>query len=40
MKAADDIDYLLSAAVYSTADGTYNGCGIVQGHAYTILSVF
>ena len=41
MKAADDIGYLLSAAVYYTDySSTTNGCGIVQGHAYTVISVF
>ena len=40
MKAADDIDYLMSAAVYATEDGLTNSCGIVQGHAYTVLAAF
>jgi hypothetical protein len=29
VKAADDLNYLLSVAVYATADGLYNKCGIV-----------
>ena len=41
MKAADDIDYLMSAAVYETVpDSVTNNCGIVQGHAYTVLTAF
>ena len=41
MNAADGLDYLMSAAVYfSDFSSTTNACGIVQGHAYTVLSAF
>lgn len=41
MKAADEIDYLMSAAVYySDFSSDTNSCGIIQGHAYTVLSAF
>ena len=29
MEAADELNYLLSAAVYATTSGMTNGCGIV-----------
>ena len=41
MKAADDLDYLLSAAVdYKVSGSMTNDCGIVQMHAYSVLSAF
>jgi len=41
VKAADEANYLLAAGVYYTNYSSQtNNCGIVQGHAYTILSAF
>jgi calpain-5 len=41
MKAADDVGYLLSAAVYQTdTSSVKNQCGIIQSHAYSVISVF
>lgn len=37
--AADDLDYLLGAGTDGSDTGT-NECGIIAGHAYTMLSVF
>ena len=38
-KAADDLDYLLGAGTDGNDSGT-NQCGIVAGHAYTMIAVF
>jgi len=38
-KAADDLDYLLGAGTDGSDTGT-NTCGIVAGHAYTMIAVF
>ena len=41
MKQADDLEYLMSAAVYfSDWNSDTNACGIIQGHAYSVLSAF
>lgn len=38
-KAADDLNYLLGAGT-DGYDSLYNTCGIVAGHAYSMMSVF
>ena len=38
-KAADDLNYLLGAGTDGVDTG-YNTCGIVAGHAYSMMSVF
>jgi hypothetical protein len=38
-KAADDLNYLLGAGTDGSDDG-FNSCGIVAGHAYTMMGVF
>jgi hypothetical protein len=39
MKAADDLNYILGAGTYGSDDAR-NTCNIVNGHAYSIISVF
>lgn len=39
MKAANDLDYILGAGTFGT-DTTTNACGVVAGHAYSVISAF
>jgi hypothetical protein len=39
MKAADDLSYILGAGTYGSDDAR-NICNIVNGHAYSVISVF
>lgn len=40
IKAADALDFVTGASVYTTVAGDTNICGMVQGHAYSVLSAF
>jgi len=39
MTAANDLDYILGAGTYGS-DTTTNACGVVAGHAYSLISTF
>lgn len=39
MKAGNDLDYILGAGTFGS-DTTTNSCGIVAGHAYSVISAF
>jgi calpain-15 len=39
MKAANDLDYLLGAGTFGS-DTSVNSCGVVAGHAYSVISAF
>lgn len=39
LKAANDLDYILTTGTYGS-DTSTNACGIVAGHAYSLISVF
>ena len=40
IRAADNLDFVTGASVYTTVGGDLNICGMVQGHAYSVLSTF
>lgn len=40
IKAADNLGFITGASVYKTMEGTTNVCGMVQGHAYSVIAAF
>lgn len=40
MKEANDLDYIMGAGTYGLSDSYTNDCGVVAGHAYTIMEAF
>jgi hypothetical protein len=40
LKTYNDANYMLGAGTTGGSDSTRNSCGIVNGHAYSVLSVF
>jgi len=39
MKAADELNYILGSGTFGS-DSRVNSCGVVAGHAYTVIAVF
>jgi hypothetical protein len=40
MHAADKLNFIIAASVYKTVAGLTNTCGMVQGHAYSMIAAF
>lgn len=40
LKAANDLNYILGADTRGGSDTTLNECGVVMGHAYSLIAAF
>ena len=40
LRATDKLGFITGAAVYKTVAGNTNVCGMIQGHAYSVIAAF